>query len=727
MTEFNPLDYGAKPKQTDSQTFNPLVYGAKPRESKKPDDSWMELLGKSAATGIKNTLDLPKALAQGTEGVLNRRAKLKGLPSGFSGLKDIWDGTAADKIHIDESVPESNVTSYLPSATGGLNVVKDLTGYEPDLEQRPANGAQRAIGHGVEFLTSVSPFAKGKKALDALKLMGAAGASGTASGVAQELGADPLVSDIIASVGVPWGAGKIKNAIKSSSKEKAKDSASKILQNTVGGKNISQVLENLNKPTPLNANLNTAEMANNPGLARLHQTTSPNISAVAEKNAVNDSLIRNNLEKLSSKTDLTTESAGNQIRNKLSGNLDSYKLHRAEVTAPLYADVEGITQGVPLPKTNAYLQNEVKYAKGEIKNSLDYVQSIIKPNTGKGNSIPAELNNAIKDISGKIGVAKRAGNNEVVRVLQTAKENILKDMSHLPEEALARSTYSQLSKPVSAIENEPLLSQFIKKDKYGESYLMSSEKIPDKILNGSIANIKNLMAQVGTKGKTVETIRGSFVDKLLDISKTSGVNAQAKDGISYHKFNAFMNKNKAKLDLIFTQEQVGVLNEAKSVLRQRNMANTLGKSTGSNTQSDTTLLSELLNPIKDGIIKRSSAKIPFLGAVMEGKKASTEVFNRKVKSLIEEAVVNPDKAKLLLSPSNIIKDSKDMDKLLLAFPILASNKRAETRQEGGDLIQKFNDHIESNKQKPKGQALEKLMQTNAAKKGAQILGANPWK
>ena len=60
-----------------------------------------------------------------------------------------------------------------------------------------------------------------------------------------------------------------------------------------------------------------------------------------------------------------------------------------------------------------------------------------------------------------------------------------------------------------------------------------------------------------------------------------------------------------------------------------------------------------------------------------------------------------------------------------------ASKKAEEEQnkEAGSssLIQKFNNHTESNKQKPKGQALEKLMQTNAAKKGAQILGANPWR
>ena len=174
-----------------------------------------------------------------------------------------------------------------------------------------------------------------------------------------------------------------------------------------------------------------------------------------------------------------------------------------------------------------------------------------------GQPIPIELNNALKDISGKIGAAQRAGNNEVVRILQTAKENILNDMAHLPEEALARSTYSKLSKPVSAIEKEPLLSQLIKKDKYNAEYLLSPEKIPDKILAGSLTNTKNLMAEVGGNGKISDVIRGSIIDKLLNSSKTGGVNAKGMDNLSYFKFNQFLTKNKDKLDIIFNKEQVG--------------------------------------------------------------------------------------------------------------------------------------------------------------------------
>ena len=159
------------------------------------------------------------------------------------------------------------------------------------------------------------------------------------------------------------------------------------------------------------------------------------------------------------------------------------------------------------------------------------------------------------------------------------------------------------------------------------------------------------------------------------------------------------------------------------------MSKTLGKSAGSNTQSDTTLMSELLNPVKNDVIKTTFEKVWGVGGVIRGKKRFNEIHNEQVKSLITEAVINPDKAKLLLSPSNIIQDSKDIDKLLLAFPILANNQKEDKQQskKGNTLIQKFNDHIESNKQKPKGQALEKLMQTNAAKKGAEFLGANPWK
>jgi len=56
-------------------------------------------------------------------------------------------------------------------------------------------------------------------------------------------------------------------------------------------------------------------------------------------------------------------------------------------------------------------------------------------------------------------------------------------------------------------------------------------------------------------------------------------------------------------------------------------------------------------------------------------------------------------------------------------------KRSEQEQdkEGNNLRSKFNAHIEKNKKRPKGQALINVLSSPAAKKGAEVLRANPWK
>ena len=56
-------------------------------------------------------------------------------------------------------------------------------------------------------------------------------------------------------------------------------------------------------------------------------------------------------------------------------------------------------------------------------------------------------------------------------------------------------------------------------------------------------------------------------------------------------------------------------------------------------------------------------------------------------------------------------------------------KREQDKQEksGTGLKKKFNDHIDENKKRPKSQALKKLLNNPSVQKGAELLGANPWK
>jgi hypothetical protein len=400
--------------------------------------------------------------------------------------------------------------------------------------------------------------------------------------------------------------------------------------------------------------------------------------------------------------------AGENIRRPIARNLETAIKERAEVTAPLYEKVNELQTGVRLPQTAEFLKNEGRYAKGDIKKALKDVESLISSNQASkkelaafnkkyanlspevraqlqeqitGLPLPIELTNALKDISGRIGAAKKSGNNEVARVLSLAKEKILADMAIIPEEQIARSTYAQLSKPVSAIEKEPLLSKFVKKDNFGQEFLLSPEKIPDMILSGSLNNTKALMKQIGHDPKTLDTVRGGVISKLLNSTELSS----GEKALSFDKMNKFLKKNKAKLELIFDADQIKVLGDVNEILKKRNMVATLGRAAGSNTQSETTLLNSLFDTASSKLLRDTTAyAIPGGGIVYDTiRDFFKNSKNAAKKDLIEKALLDPETAKLLLTPTKNIKDKETLVSMLERIygrPLAASGMMAANRE-----------------------------------------------
>lgn len=622
----------------------------------------------------------------------------KGALSGFSraAMSEAADQAAAGVMDVGGmAVPISERTALANIPQKGI---ESLEAMKPRQNDSLGNIFYKAgeFGGGVASFPvmpgAVSGATGARSLLSPLaKEFGKGATIGAGSGMLQEGGVNPLAADLAATFLVPGSIAAAKAPVNFFSKftPKARKAnldreVGDLLRERVGEKNLPTVLERLNAKGSLGTNLTTAELAENAGLAGLHRALAPNIPAVAEKNLANNMLMRRNLEELGN-TSLTPELAGENIRRPIARNLETAIKERAEVTTPLYEKVNELKTGVRLPQTNEFLKNESRYAKGDIKKALKDVENLISTNqTSKkelatlnkkyanlspqaraqleeqitGLPLPIELTNALKDISGRIGAAKKSGNNEVARILSLAKEKILADMAVIPEEQIARSTYAQLSKPVSAIEKEPLLSKFVKKDNFGQEFLLSPEKIPDMILSGSLNNTKALMKQIGHDPKTLNVVRGGVINKLLNSSELSS----GEKALSYDKMNKFLKKNKAKLNLIFDPDQVKVFEDVNEILKKRNMVATLGRAAGSNTQSETTLLNSLFDTTGNKLLREGASYVmPGGGIIYDTIKDFVKSSKKAVsKELLEKALLDPETAKLLLTPAKNIKDKETL-------------------------------------------------------------------
>lgn len=661
-------------------------------------DTWPALIGKSALKGATSIADLPRLAEEVIAFPRNQLAEFFNAPS----LK---------------------YNPILPTTSDARAKIKEYTGV--DLEPSPSTGAQRVASLGAEFATPggiFGAFSKAGKLASAAKQTAIGAGIGTTSGSLQEMGVNPLLADIGATL-TPYGAtqgvktiGKLGGKLIVSPEE----SARRILKNQIGEKNLPKVIENLDTTLPFNAPATTSELAQNTGVSALHRAMSPNIPAIAEKQAAADTILKGQINTLSPSSGQSAYRSGEIIRGGLDKNLTHAHQMRSSITEPLYDALYGLDQGVKLPQTKEFLQKEGKFAKGDIKRNLNYIENLIASNKASSksakayenalkeyeglslaakeklfseltpsNPVPGELKAALTEITDKYKSAKKAGNDNLARIYKDAKDNILADMSYIPEEQIARDAYAKLSKPVAAIEKEPLLKRFVKKDEFNQDYLLSPEKIPQMILGGSTNNTKALMKQAASNPQMLQTIRGSFIDEMFNKASLSSINARGEQNLSYDKFNKFLKQNKGKLELVFDKNQMQVLNDARELLKRRNMVQTMGRASGSNTQSETTLLAELTSPIG----KMGKTTLKFIPGGKKIGQIASPVFEalqktqkQAIKDILADALVDPEKAKLLLIPTKDIKSVDQLNTILARLAPISNSSVEELPKQYPDAI-----------------------------------------
>jgi hypothetical protein len=609
-------------------------------------DSWPALIGKSALKGVTDIAGLPRLAEEVAAYPRNKLGEFFNMPS----LK------------------------YDPMLPSGKNIRNRLGKIlDVDLEPNPTTDAQRVASHATEFAAGFGPFglaAKGNlllKGLNTAKQAGIGAAIGSTSGVMQEMGVDPLVADLGASIAVPSVAAKTKNIFSNFTQKGRdniiKDGAANILRKDIGEGNIPEVIGRLDYTSPIGVRPTTVELAENSGLSHRARTESPSLPDMHQRNALNDSIMREKIADIAPRSGLNDEIIGETIRNNLYANLEKAKKIRSDTTKPLYDRVESLTDKITLPKTKEYLKNESRYAEGDIKNNIKYITDTL----GKDAEIlPVQAVSKRKAITDRLSEVKGESSR---RVLKNVEESILDDMSHIPEERIAREAYKDLSIPVSAIEDQNLLKKFVEKDKYSNNFILSPEKIPSKILGSSLNDVKALMKQVEGSPETVNSLRSSIIDKLLKSSETSAINAASgkslEHNLSYNKLNNALSKYKPKLDLIFEKEQVELLEHVRDLLKKRNMVATLGRAAGSNTQSQLTLL-ELTSLPKGADFMNLVEGVPVLGKpISKMRDRSKAIQDANIRNLVGRALVDPQLSKELLTRP---KNAESIDTFLERLP-----------------------------------------------------------
>ena len=190
---------------------------AEPQQTEK-GDAWLPLIGKSALKGATAIADLPKLIGKGVEAFTNAGNKMYGAPVGMYGM-GLKPTAVKPNIEINQNAPQTNYSDYIPSTEDARKSFKKYAGI--DLEPKPDSPAKNIVSRGIDFGTSMLPWAAPAKGANLLQQfgnratsVGKGAAVGLGSGVLQETGVNPLASDLIASAASPMRAPNPINAAK---------------------------------------------------------------------------------------------------------------------------------------------------------------------------------------------------------------------------------------------------------------------------------------------------------------------------------------------------------------------------------------------------------------------------------------------------------------------------------------------------------------------------------
>jgi hypothetical protein len=633
-------------------------------------DAFLPFVAKSALKGVSSIADIPSGLGSGIEAITNAGNKMYGTPVGMYGMGTYGRGAENPRnIRIDENAPQTDYSSRIPTSSSLRANLKDYTGL--DLEPHPSNPIQNLLGNALEVSGSLvtggalGNYAKPKSVIQ--NFLGSAkgykghlnnaalGSSiGGVSGALQEGGLAPLESDVLSTASVPIiarfgkGAGAAvkggKNFI-APSKEHIDYKAAGELRKYVPEQDIERVIKNIEEGLPI-INPTTAEVAGNSGFARLDRALSPNINGIGERYAANNQLLRRNLQEISPlSTD--AEVLGEKISNSLYDNLNQKKQIRTEKTEPYLSALKANTNQVDISDIISNLKEAGKYEKGKIKSAYTMAEKLLKTNSNPknilrnfqdtSNPIPYEIHTTLSALNAEIESAIIAGNKREAGALMNAKKIIEEGSSNIDEIAAYRKAFAENSKPISAIEESPLMAKFIKRDPYNTEFKLPYEKVPDQIISGSKRDQRALYKEIKNDPVALGAAKSAVLDKFLKTAETGALDNFGNPKLSNIKANKFLKENKSIISNFFNKDEIRKLHDVNKVLSRRQMVSDASRAIGSNTPADISLLSQIGKEVQHKIPGATFAS-DFLGSRLQ----------RRMIPQLEKVLLEPEYAKKLL-------------------------------------------------------------------------------
>lgn len=290
---------------------------------------------------------------------------------------------------------------------------------------------------------------------------------------------------------------------------------------------------------------------------------------------------------------------------------------------------------------NQNVTAEINKATREINRLEDQLKNM------KGKATPAHIDKTITALNTKIKNLKNdleSSDDTLLGHLKQQKIRLIKDFELTPSGKKAREIYAENSAPVNAIKHDPLLKQFINKNKF-DNYKKSPENIINDITSSSVTpeNVEAYMRY--TQGsKANPATKAYFRNEFLGKAPENGLPI-------YNKANEFLSDYGDKLQKIYKPEEYNRLQDINRYLKNRNNIDKLSVPKETIKEVEKTLGSDYQKSLPDYMTQSVNwllnKKLPiFRGDI--NKMMPTNLFQNPAYPTFHETMVNPKAARDVL-------------------------------------------------------------------------------
>jgi hypothetical protein len=666
MAAFNPYEHGARALQTGNSTFNPLEHGARPIQKQKEYSygNRAASLGKSAVSGAIGSIPDTASLAYNLPAMGANYLAKKGLPIGKA-------------QEYQGETPDAEQLPLIPSATHAISEgIDNLTdGYTETPED------QKWLNQGVEFAAGVGGAGAVGKGVQALGMgrtatlanvtgttnksaIAGAGATGATMSALEDQGAGTsFAGGLAAGMATTGGLIKGKNIIK----------------------NRHQIAQNI-KDIPSKLKVEAVGLGEK------------NLNLEAAKNAKELGIDLPNTPFSDTNRARFGDYVGSKISNKLPQKYKNAEEQTKQVLEEIY-DATG-------PQKTEEVQQKINSLYSQRVRELPQ-EAVIKPNNTieAVNKISINSIHPSKDEKALLQVVD-SFKNELTPTIKSKFGDVTIPAQDTSVQRLADSKRS--------------LNSLIKWD------------VDEGVKNQARSIQKGLANDIAEYGKTNPEWYKTFkeaddlfgkVAKREKLEQQIGHKAISDDVLSYNKLSKAIHdpKSKAILEKNATPEVMGKLEKLGTVAKAMTTKNKNVPNPSGTAVTGATLAfigSMFTNPVKTLTKGPALAVISTLGytKLLTSEKVLDAAIKFAEKPTEKAAVAFNIRMKQLTgyTPVTLAREA-------------AKHAEEEQNEQGTSLRKKFNDHIEENKKRPKGQALIKGLSNPTVQKTIDFLHPNPWK